>query len=155
MEKTVYIHYGASVFDSAKGFPIKNRPHWNKPVGGLWASREAATFGWRDWCEGEEPDWIELSKFFRFTLRDGAKVGVIHSIPDLCRLPTVDDDLFWWSSEMLDFEECLRQGWDAIELCWYGEEYKDQRGTDDMYYGLYGWDCDCILILNPDVVVQI
>ena len=105
--------------------------------------------------EGEEPDWIESSKFFRFTLRDGAKVGVIHSIPDLCRLPTVDSDLFWQSSEMLDFEECLRQGWDAIELCWYGEEYKDQRGTDNMYYGLYGWDCDCILILNPDVVVQI
>lgn len=37
---------------------------------------------------------------------------------------------------------------------WYGSEYKDKK-ADDMYFGLYGWDCDSIVILNPSVVVPI
>lgn len=35
-----------------------------------------------------------------------------------------------------------------------GDEYKDKK-ADDMYFGLYGWDCDSIIILNPSVVVPI
>lgn len=29
------------------------------------------------------------------------------------------------------------------------------KKADDMYFGLYGWDCDSIIILNPSVVVPI
>lgn len=60
--------------------------------------------------------------------------------------------IFW--NKVIDFEECVRQGYDAIELCWYGDEYKDKK-ADNMYFGLYGWDCDSIIILNPSVVVPI
>lgn len=52
------------------------------------------------------------------------------------------------------FVECLRRGIDAVELCWYGEEYQDQR-ADDLYLALYGWDCDSIVVLNPNAVIQI
>ena len=72
---------------------------------------------------------------------------------DLRQLPMVRDvpPGMW---EEIDFVECLRRGIDAVELCWYGEEYQDQR-ADDLYLALYGWDCDSIVVLNPDAVIQI
>lgn len=52
----------------------------------------------------------------------------------------------------IDFEKCLRIGIDAIELCWYGEEF-EKVASDDLYFELYGWDCDSIVVLNPDAVI--
>lgn len=82
------------------------------------------------------------------------KLPIIHCMKDLDCLPTIGSNcsIFW--NKVIDFEECVRQGYDAIELCWYGSEYKDKK-ADDMYFGLYGWDCDSIVILNPSVVVPI
>lgn len=51
MKGIVYIYYGSTVFDSSKGFPIRNEANWSKPCGGLWASRQNSTFGWKTWCE--------------------------------------------------------------------------------------------------------
>jgi hypothetical protein len=31
MKGIVYIHYGSTVFDSSKGFPIRNEANWSKP----------------------------------------------------------------------------------------------------------------------------
>lgn len=78
---------------------------------------------------------------------------LIHNLNDLRQLPMVRDvpPGMW---EEIDFVECLRRGIDAVELCWYGEEYQDQR-ADDLYLALYGWDCDSIVVLNPDAVIQI
>ena len=47
------------------------------------------------------------------------------------------------SDYLIDFEECVKQGIGAIELrdIWKG-----------LYFPLYGWDCECILILNPEIV---
>ena len=151
MEKPVYIHYGAKVFDPGKGFPIRNRENWTKPAGGLWASRETSAFGWKDWCERENFRRCDTSNAFWFVLRDGAKVGVISCTDDLKRLPNKKCELW---SVIPDFEECLRWGYDAIELCWYGEEYQT-LAVDDIHFTLYGWDCDSIVILNPESVIPV
>ena len=45
----------------------------------------------------------------------------------------------------IDFES-LSKSYDAIELHLSDSE-------DNLYMMLYGWDCDSILIMNPDVIV--
>lgn len=72
MKAIVYIHYGSTVFDSSKGFPIRNETNWSKPRGGLWASRQNSTFGWKTWCEQEEFGDCDEHNSFKFRLRDNA-----------------------------------------------------------------------------------
>ena len=113
MEKPVYIHYGAKVFDPGKGFPIRNRENWTKPAGELWASRETSAFGWKDWCERESFRVCDASNTFRFVLRDVAEVGWVSRMDDLKRLPNKAGKLW---AVIPDFEECLCRGYDAFAL---------------------------------------
>lgn len=147
MTGEVYIHYGADAFNPSHGFPVV------KPHGGLWASRKRASYGWAKWCEENSFRDCAAEPSFQFIMRNPEKVAVIHNLNDLRQLPMVRDvpPGMW---EEIDFVECLRRGIDAVELCWYGEEYQDQR-ADDLYLALYGWDCDSIVVLNPDAVIQI
>lgn len=152
MYKPVYIHYGAMEFEPTKGFPIKNRECFTKPTGGLWASRKSATFGWRDWCHREDYDFCELEKSFEFTLKDTSRVISISNLEHLHNLPK--KETLWGWTYNIDFEECLYLGIDAIELCWYGSEYKDVA-RDDLHFDLYGWDCESIVVLNPNIVIPL
>lgn len=97
MKAIVYIHYGSTVFDSSKGFPIRNETNWSKPRGGLWASRQNSTFGWKTWCEQEEFRDCDEHNSFKFRLRDNAKMAVIHNMKDLRCLPTIKSSTssFW------------------------------------------------------------
>lgn len=150
--RQIYIHYGSTDFDSEKGFPIKNRqPPWCKPLGGFWASRLDATFGWKEWCEREDFRVCDSNESFQFVLKEGARVEVIHDLAKLRSLPilTISEGLS--QTYNIDFEKCRNTGIDAIELCWYGDEWKEVA-KDDLYFALYGWDCDSIVILNPDIV---
>lgn len=154
VEEIIYVHYGSTVFDSSKGFPIRNDANWSKPHGGLWASRQNSTFGWKTWCEQEEFRDCDEHNSFKFRLHDNAQVAVIHNMKDLRCLPTIKSSISIFCGTVIDFEECVRQGYDAIELCWYGNEYNEQK-ADDMYFGLYGWDCDSIVVLNPLAIIPI
>ena len=52
-----------------------------------------------------------------------------------------------------DFEEIMSLGYDAIDY-----RLSDEVGAfafDSLYWCLYGWDCDSILILNKDIVIPI
>ena len=53
-----------------------------------------------------------------------------------------------------DFEKCIDQGIDAVELCIYGDEY-DCDDYFELHNSLYGWDCDSIVILNPNAVIPV
>lgn len=136
----VYIHYGNKEFDKDAFHPIMNEQRWMKPKGGFWASPICAGFGWKDWCESE--DFRECSDdcCFTFTLPE-ANILYISNKDDLNNLPlTTDDD--WWTC--LDFELLMERGYDAVEV----SISSDRR----LYDLLYGWDCDSILVMNPDVI---
>lgn len=148
-----YICYNCGQFDRRLFQPISNTPLFSKPTGGLWASDVNAKFGWKDWCQSQGYSADTEGTFgysedncFKFTLSDNANVVSIKSNKDIAALPLVKNTLpFELPMTCIDFEECVRRGIDAIEL--YLSENRE------LYWSLYGWDCDSILVMNPDVVV--
>lgn len=145
-----YIHYGADKFDKDKFKPIKNRYLWNKPLGGLWASRVNDPLGWYQWSIDNEFDEEALNHSFTFTLKPTANIVTIEKPKDVYALPGWLDKDFGKGIFYPDFEECVRQGIDAIEITdIYGV---DNEGENSVYTTLYNWDVNSILILNPDIV---
>lgn len=148
MESKKYIHYGHKEFDRNL-FSVISNTHVcsSKPHGGLWASAVDATWGWKDWCKREEFELYRLKTSFSFHLAPTANVLVIDNVDCLKGLPRLELNEFshdLWVS--LDFEKIRDSGVDAIELVLSS----DQR----LYWELYGWDCDSILIMNPDVIIE-
>ena len=139
-----YIHYGHTKFDKNMFTKIRNSVWRTKPEGGLWASDIKAVRGWKDWCEEEQFRDCKEDDSFSFTLSDSAKVLYISSVDDLKSLPKVKSELGSVLWVLLDFEK-LAKTYDAIEV--------SISSDFDLYFELYGWDCDSILIMNPDVVV--
>ena len=144
MEK--YIHYGHREFDKDLFLPIRNDFPFSKPKGGLWASNVAAQFGWKELCDDMQIKECNKENCFVFAIKESAEILSINTSNDLNQLPHCENtDVFGsfpWIS--LDFEK-LAEKYDAIEL----NISADYQG---LYFALYGWDCDCILIMNPDIV---
>lgn len=151
LESKKYIHYGHSSFNRNLFVPIRNREMFTKPSGGLWASAVDAGYGWKDWCICNDFNTHRLVDYFTFTLSENARVVHIDDVIQLNGLPQLDGEMMWCT---LDFEQLLAEGVDAIELH-LSEEKRDKTAcilSHGLYWELYGWDCDSILIMNPDVV---
>ena len=138
-------------FDISKFEPIKNDPGFCKPRGGLWSSPVCSDRGWRWFCEGEEfeVDRINSSEF-KFRLKEGSKVYMIDSISDLLNIPYKINSRARIYGKLIDFEKMATE-YDAIYLTSDGEwttRYSDYE------YGmsLYGWDCECLLVLRPECI---
>lgn len=140
----MYIHYGHKKFLKNKFNEIQNQD-WIKPFGGLWASDENAEYGWKQWCEQENFRECNEDNCFRFELKKDTKVLHIRSVEDAKQIITRTTDEY--VSKCIDFEKLKAYGIDAIEL-----HLSDDFG---LYWQLYGWDCDSILILNKDVVKEV
>lgn len=137
-----YIHYGTSVFDKTLFKPIINSAYMNKPCGGFWGSPIDSVFGWKKWCEAEQfMDCIEECSV-RFRLTKDAKVIYVHSIEDLSKFKNLRRP-----EGVLDFE-MLSKLYDAFYL-----DLSSDR--NHLYSAMYGWDCDSIVVMNPDAVIQI
>lgn len=141
-----YIHYGHTRFDPEFFQTPANLTYWNKPKGGLWASAENALYGWSQWCAENDFCECNLNKSFAFRLKDNARVLRIDNIGDVSRLPVQSGMEELTTLKPIDFEKLMRDGVDAIEF----NLSKDYR----LYWELYGWDCDCILVLNPNVIEE-
>lgn len=152
MRKKIYIHYGSSRFDLEKFRTISNEENWVKPNGGLWASPINAPRGWKEFVNENNMKCknCEDSNSFRFTLSDNANVVHLYSVSDLDNLPQMDSVIK--SSVCLNFEKMLSDGVDAIEV--HLSEERIHHFMDSLYWKLYGWDCDSILIMNPDIIIQ-
>ena len=145
---TEYIHYGSSELISISH--IKNRRGFSKPQGGLWASQVDSKFGWKEWCDREKFRVNTLDNSFKFTLKDDAKIFHIYSINDLKQLPKqrTEFELTWYC---LDFEE-IEKEFDGIELHLSEEKFEGENFGQGLYFALYGWDCDSILLFHNHAI---
>lgn len=142
----MYVHYGHKQFLRQRFNEIRNAG-FVKPHGGLWGSDVKAEYGWKQWCETEMTRLCHEENAFFFELAAGAKVLHIRKQEDLERLPRDRPEFCMLSTAYLDFEALKDSGIDAIEL----HLSEDHR----LYWRMYGWDCDSILIMNPDVVCEV
>ena len=139
-----YIHYGSKVFNREIGFPVRNRHGHNKPFGGLWASATDAKCGWKQWCEREEFKRCDEGNAFRFTLKESARVLVLNSEDKVKELPNWTSNYEYLGVKCIDWAKVAKD-YDVVDY----QVSKDYG----LHTTLYGWDCDSILVLNPDVVV--
>lgn len=147
----VFIHYGSKKYDTEHFTPIQNCYQRNKPIGGLWASDVNAPYGWKTWCNDNEfyPERNTEDNCFRFLLSDNAKILTLTCESDVENLPKLSEKRF--SNNYPDFEKIIEQGFDVIDY----RLSEDIGYFGSLYYALYGWDCDSILVLNPDVIIPI
>jgi len=107
-------------------------------------------FGWRDWISenGYRSDVYTDKNSFKFKLKDDALILTITNHEQLISLPVNREvekrmpGLSGWNY-YIDFER-LAKNYDAIEVL-ISEDH-------ELYWKLYGWDCDSILIFNKDVI---
>jgi len=145
-----YIHYGHDKFDKNLFKEIKNREVFVKPSGGLWASNNNYEISWKKWCinEGFKTDSLKL--FFEFKLSQNSKILIIDNADKLYKLPKIkmtNSPILGSYNVYLDFEE-LKKDYDAIEVF-------ISKDHDRLYWDLYGWDCDSILIMNKDIIIPL
>lgn len=145
-----YIHYGHRHFDSQNTFKqIQNIELAVKPRGGLWGSDINSKFGWIDWVKSNDffSSKYLSGRWFKFTLKEDARILTISDVKQLKKLPKCKSDILPNPIFVcLDFEK-LKKDYDAIEVL--------LSGNQDLYFALYGWDCDSILVLNDKVVVEV
>ena len=150
-----YIHTGCSKFDPNRWTPISNVDGFVKPRGGLWASATDAELGWQLWCEREHFHTEKLLCGFKFSLAENARILEI-TPENVWELPIDETNAF--VRRLLRFErrsecgtvwgidfEALSREYDVLEC--------NLTKYPSLYWSLYGWDCDCILVMNPDVII--
>lgn len=140
-----YIHYGSQYFDPDLFQPIRNQRYFNKPNGGLWASPVDAEYGWKQWCDAECFRECREDESFCFTLEENARVLRIDSLAAAKALPLQLTDMDIQTVHFYDFEKLKAEGVDAVEYI--------VSADPQLYWEMYGRDCDSILILNPDVII--
>lgn len=137
-----YIHYGSAKFDKSKFKVIENIQFFNKPNGGLWGCEVGTKFGWKEFCELENIDWVNLSDSFEFELTPEARVLRLHNLDDYVefRSKYAINDIGIKLALGYDFERIAKE-YDVIDF-----------KVGELYMTLYGWDVDSIVVLNPDVI---
>jgi len=148
------VKYGSAAFDPKQFKPVTRHNYLQcKPDGGMWACPVDSEYGWKHWCEGERFS-ADLDVSFTFTYE--GRYIVIDKLADL-------DDLTWTipeelkglhgfcGCEYIDFANSLAKGIDAVHLTVEGQN----RTRHTFPRNLYGWDCESVLILNPNKVIQI
>ena len=120
-----------------------------KPLGGLWTCPRATKDSWKKWCKGEySPDPLSDHTSILLTIRTDTML-TISTEKDLQKLPTVtlspSFPMLW-----IDFESIVKRNIQSIHLT-----DKGQWATRYSHpLSLYGWDCESVLILNKESVLN-
>ena len=158
-----YIHYGNDEYYPFAG--VRNVRNWQKPEGGLWASREGDPNGWETWCRKENYQIHLLEKHFTFSLVDGSRVLMLENEVQLIDLPKQKPwkpkDLSWMETlgpdqipTMEQMDELLRPNWCLMDFEKLAKRYDaiELVNAGAFQHSLNLWDCNCILVMNPDAI---
>lgn len=157
-----YIHYGTPHFNIKSWVKPTNSDRCGgiKPNGGLWASPVDPPFlGWKEWCEDNNYRLSSFDFWFTFELKTDSKILRIHSLEDLYKYrqyysvselypeSSVTSELESYQRlevQNILFDKIIADGYDAIEV------YQ----SEGIYWALYGWDVDSLLVLNPECIIE-
>lgn len=161
MEKEVFRHYGSSKFDRDLFIPVTNMLLHNKPLGGLWACpTKDVDATWYEWSITQDFKTEKLDKHFDFTIKDNAKILVINDVEQLTDLPRtkIPEDLecvisSFSSNEDIDFETLAKE-YDGMLVYIYRSKEAPELFSG-IFYKLYGWDVDSLLVFNPDIIEEV
>lgn len=156
----VYRHYGSSSFIPELVYPV-TRSRTIKPVGGLWASPVDSKNSWYNWCISEHWDHGSLSKHFDFVIDDHSKIFQINSLSDLkCMIDRFPGRCMEkYESNMYRSEHSelhlthfpdyvkLSKMYDGVEI--------SITNCPELYYAMYGWGVDSLVIWNRDMIILI
>ena len=162
---TWFVSYGLSEYDPDLFNVIKNNKYNIKPSGGLWTSPKESKYGWIDFCRDE--NYYKSGGFrtgFEFQLKPNSKVYIIDTFFDLIQIPyKIKDPLYSgisYHQNFIDYEK-MAEEYDAIWLTDNGErdtrlpEMNGLFDFDGCVINLYGWDCESLLILKKDCIINI
>jgi hypothetical protein len=144
------VHYGATKFHPEIVDPIKNYS-WAKPRGGLWTSPIGSDWGWKEWCDANDFRDCKEENSFKLRFHHTARIVIVDTLKDLEEIPSYP--LIPGSESMLttpDFELVAGVA-DAIWLTRDGEIATRFSHP----HTLYGWDCESVLVMNPQCCHQI
>lgn len=127
---------------------VQIQPFLAKPAGALWASRaDDKGYTWRKWVIENEfyAGNIDEKPSIMFHLKKGTRKFKLHTKEDfenLCKNYMTNSIYEGYATQyQFDFRKMARN-YDVID-------YK----VTELYFEMYGWDCDCICVLNKDVIV--
>lgn len=144
MEKEKFIHFGGKYFDPLKFVPVQNLPHRNKPKGGLWASSTRTDYGWYEWSrDNDDFGHCRFTNAFTFELAPETRVLNLKTTEDVKKAAQIGHPTVFGGLLCLDFEAIAKR-YDVIDF-----------SVAQLYMIMWGWDCDSVLILNPDVVEEV
>ena len=146
-----FIHYGTTKINKKELKPIENRLFRNKPHNGFWGSPINSKFGWKDWCSQEDFRKCKIENSIKFKFKRDAMVVVINNYKDLDMLPCKETNLYNFVDYEIDFVRMLKNGIDAIYLTLEGFNELSFSTPKD----LYGWDCESVLVLNINSIIEI
>lgn len=139
------IHYGCKSFNLDLFKPIENK-NWVKPTGGMQFSPIESEYGWKEWCESEDFRDCSEDNCLIVELKQDANIFIIDSLADLLKAPLYKPYTIL-SSKVIDFKR-LAQNYDCIWLT-----NKGQIETRFSEPNLYGWDCESVLLMNPNCLI--
>lgn len=127
---------------------IETNPVNSKPMNAIWGSSANPTadeFTWTQWCTQEDfYDYPPQTQVI-WHLKRGTRVFQLHTEQDaqemLAKYGMPSNPTSPYLPKKVNFEK-MSKDYDAID-------FKVQQ----LYWTMYGWDCDCICVLNKDRIV--
>lgn len=147
----IVTHFGSKEFVYSKFKQIKNNhQRFNKPVGGLWTSPADSTNSWLHFCLNNNFNKEKLNNSFSFQINKEAKGLVVDKDCDLESLPTTTFSYLDGSKiTIFDFEKMAKE-FDYLHFKFDGGS--TMRYDFDDWRTFYGWDCETVLVFNPNII---